>query len=111
MAFWNVLQEFGIFYHPLVHFVVIWYILARKIWQPCLRVGESVCSNGRVRNLFDWLQSKSLHFRLIVKGISTAHLCSYVTVSEMRIVFDLCGVFFHSICVTYEHRVCFSCYR
>jgi hypothetical protein len=27
MAIWNISRLFGIFYDPLVHFVVIWYIL------------------------------------------------------------------------------------
>jgi hypothetical protein len=26
MAIWNILQTFGIFYDPLVHFAFIWYI-------------------------------------------------------------------------------------
>jgi hypothetical protein len=42
MAFWNLLQAFGIFYGHfgelavyLAHFSLLWYIVSRKIWQPC----------------------------------------------------------------------------
>jgi hypothetical protein len=41
---WSILLPFDIFYDHLVYFVVIWlvfspfwYIIQRKIWQPCVR--------------------------------------------------------------------------
>jgi hypothetical protein len=33
------LKLFGIFYgHLGIHFMVIWYVVSRKIWQPCLEI-------------------------------------------------------------------------
>jgi hypothetical protein len=42
MAIWSIVLLFGIFYGHFVYFVVIlayfyafWYVVPRKIWQPC----------------------------------------------------------------------------
>jgi hypothetical protein len=35
MATLYILRPFGIFYGHLVHFSRFWYVVPRKIWQPC----------------------------------------------------------------------------
>jgi hypothetical protein len=34
-AIGNLLWQLGIFYTVLVHFSPFWYVVSRKIWQPC----------------------------------------------------------------------------
>jgi hypothetical protein len=34
-AIWHILWPFGILYGHLVYFYPFWYVVARKIWQPC----------------------------------------------------------------------------
>jgi hypothetical protein len=36
-AILSILRPLGIFYGHLVHFVLIWYVVPVKIWQPWLR--------------------------------------------------------------------------
>jgi hypothetical protein len=41
MDTWHILWPLGIFYGYLVCFSPFWYVIPRKIWQPCLtRLGE-----------------------------------------------------------------------
>jgi hypothetical protein len=35
MSIWHILQPFGTFSPDLVHFFLSWYVVPRKIWQPC----------------------------------------------------------------------------
>jgi hypothetical protein len=35
-AIGNLLWQLGIFYTVLVHFSPFWYVVSRKIWQPCI---------------------------------------------------------------------------
>jgi hypothetical protein len=34
----HILWPFGIFSTVLVHFYPFWYVVPRKIWQPCFKV-------------------------------------------------------------------------
>jgi hypothetical protein len=34
-AIWYILLPYGIFWDRLVHFPPFWYVVPRKIWQPC----------------------------------------------------------------------------
>jgi hypothetical protein len=34
-AVWNILRPFGIFYGYLVDFSPFWFVVPRKLWQPC----------------------------------------------------------------------------
>jgi hypothetical protein len=44
MVIWNIVRPFGIFLviwqwsDNLVYFSSLWYIVQRKIWQPCIGV-------------------------------------------------------------------------
>jgi hydrogenase-4 membrane subunit HyfE len=52
MVVWSILWQwdipillpFGIFCGDLVYFVIIWYIVPRKIWQPCSDVVKEIFS-------------------------------------------------------------------
>jgi hypothetical protein len=35
-----ILRPLGIFYGHLVYFSLFWYVVPRKIWQPCSRVED-----------------------------------------------------------------------
>jgi hypothetical protein len=38
VAIWSILWPFGIFYSYLVYvFFQFWYVVPRKIWQPCFK--------------------------------------------------------------------------
>jgi hypothetical protein len=39
MVIWSILQPFGIFYCHLVYIFPFWYVVQRKIWQPCRNFG------------------------------------------------------------------------
>jgi hypothetical protein len=41
LANWHFWWQFGTFCHLLVHFYPFWYLVPRKIWQPCLSLGFS----------------------------------------------------------------------
>jgi hypothetical protein len=57
---WNILRSFGIFYGPFCNVVVIWYIyfpsfwyiVSRKIWQPCFRVNSFVLTTATACTTF-----------------------------------------------------------
>jgi hypothetical protein len=36
-AIWYFWEQFSIFYFNLVYFFLFWYVVPRKIWQPCLQ--------------------------------------------------------------------------
>jgi hypothetical protein len=39
-AIWHILWLFGVFTPVLVHFFLLWYVVPRKIRQPCSSVGK-----------------------------------------------------------------------
>jgi hypothetical protein len=41
MAIWYILRPFGIFHGYLVHSFLFWYVVPRKIWQPCSSVTKT----------------------------------------------------------------------
>jgi hypothetical protein len=42
MAIGNILWPFGIFCGHLVYFSPFWYVVPRKIWQPCLEMAAHI---------------------------------------------------------------------
>jgi hypothetical protein len=42
---WDILGPFGTFCDNLVHFFQFWYVVSRKLWQPCCQFGScSTCT-------------------------------------------------------------------
>jgi hypothetical protein len=45
-AIWNIFWPFGIFCGHFGAFLPFWYVVQRKIWQPCVQVFSSIKSSA-----------------------------------------------------------------